>query len=66
MLSCYSVSYTHLDVYKRQGINAGATKNIVAISLQQADAVNAQRPVRWMWMCVRHRITPSAYAAVPA
>ena len=24
----------------------------------------AQRHVRWMWMCVRHRITPSAYAAV--
>ena len=30
------------------------------------DAANVQRHVRWMWMCVRHRITPSAYAAVPA
>ena len=36
------------------------------IAANVSDAVNAQRHVRWMWMCVRHRITPSAYAAVPA
>ena len=49
-----AVSYTHLDVYKRQGINDGAAA-VVVMSEEKAKELGVKPLATWE-MCIRDRL----------